>query len=112
MVTPAGEGPSALAQDRLPSHHQIMMSVLAQMTDVDGMGGGHWWGWVIGAAVLSVLVAAIVWAVMRLTAHPAAERSLPTRTRPLAEEVLAERFARGEIDSVEYRERLAALRDG
>ena len=32
--------------------------------------------------------------------------------RPTPEQVLAERFARGEIDEVEYRERLDVLRGG
>ena len=88
-----------------------MISVLAQMMDVDGMGGGHWWGWVIGAAVLAVVVALIVWVVGRVVGtHAAAGSSMPTRGRDSAEDVLAQRFARGEIDAAEYHERLATLR--
>lgn len=88
-----------------------MLSLLAQMTDVDGMGGGHWWGWVIASGALAVLVAVIVWGIVRLTGtHPAAGPSPPTSPGSAAE-VLAERFARGEIDAVELRERLAVLRE-
>ena len=35
----------------------------------------------------------------------------PPASRPTAEEILAERLARGEIDSDDYRQRLSALRD-
>ncbi|WP_250549451.1 SHOCT domain-containing protein [Pseudonocardia sp. H11422] len=35
----------------------------------------------------------------------------PTATRPTPEQLLAERFARGEIDEQEYHQRLATLRD-
>lgn len=67
--------------------------------------GMHWAWWIFWIAA----AAAIVWALWRLRAerveaHRAAEASLA------AEEVLRERFARGEIDEEELGERMAALR--
>jgi putative membrane protein len=47
----------------------------------------------------------------RSGSHPAPPAPPTAADRPSAEQVLADRFARGEIDDQEYRERLAALRD-
>lgn len=70
-----------------------------------GMGMG--WLWLIGLIALM----AIVWAVSR-----AASGNRPTgggapRDRS-PDDVLRDRFARGEIDEQEFRSRLNALRDG
>lgn len=89
-----------------------MLPVLAQMMDRGDMGdgGGHWW-WLIGIVVLVSLVGLMVFAIVRATA---ASQSPPTVTpappRAGAEQILAERLARGEIDPAEYRQRLEALR--
>jgi putative membrane protein len=79
--------------------------VLAQMGDGgDHMGRGWWWvmgiGWLIFLAVVVVLVVLVV-------RHFTADA--PRRGN--AEDLLAQRFARGEIDEEEYRNRRAALRD-
>lgn len=89
-----------------------MLSVLAQMMDRGEMGdgGGHWWAWLIGAVVLLVLVGLVVFAVVRMTAASGTTVSKPSERRS-AEDLLAERFARGEIDEEEYRRRRDALRD-
>ncbi|MGZ4667523.1 MAG: SHOCT domain-containing protein [Blastococcus sp.] len=75
----------------------------------NGMTG---WGWVamtIGLVlVLGLLVLGGV-LVARAGRRPP-DGSYPPPTAPPAEQVLAERFARGEIDEEEYRRRLAALR--
>ena len=73
-------------------------------------GGGAWWAWLIGAVVLLILVGLVVFAVVRMTA---ASGSTPTKAteRRSAEDLLAERLARGEIDEAEYRSRRDALRD-
>ena len=87
-----------------------MVTVFAQMMDRGDMGdgSGHWW-WVIGLAVLVVLVLLVVVAVTRGTAsHTAAA---PPPSRRSAEDVLADRFARGEIDEADFRRRRDALRD-
>jgi putative membrane protein len=79
--------------------------VVAQMWDGDGdhMNGGWWWvmeiGWLIFLAVVVVLGVLLV---RHLTSRPARGSS--------AEDILAERFARGEIDEDEYRQRRSALR--
>ena len=58
------------------------------------------WGLLVGAVVL----------VVRTVAGPAAGPIAPGSVTASAEQVLAERFARGEIDSEEYRRRLQTLR--
>ena len=67
------------------------------------------WGWIgmsIGMIVFwGVLVGGIVLAVRGLGDH----RREPERSAG-PEQLLAERFARGEIDEAEYHDRLAALR--
>jgi putative membrane protein len=90
-----------------------MALVLAQMMDRDDVGrGGHWWGWLIGLAVLAVIVGLVVWAVRRTTSHTQSGGPASPPTRRSAEEVLTDRLARGEIEIEEYRQRLSALRDG
>ncbi|MQA83725.1 MAG: SHOCT domain-containing protein [Streptosporangiales bacterium] len=83
----------------------------------DGGGGGWWWiAWPIGWLVFLAVVGLVVWAVVR-----ASQRNQPAATGytqgvgyvPSATEgarrILAERFARGEIDEEEYRNRLNEL---
>jgi putative membrane protein len=72
--------------------------------------GGHWWWWLIALAVLALLVVAIL---ALLTYRPATSerpRTSPEPPRGSAEQILADRFARGEIDADEYRQRRDALR--
>jgi putative membrane protein len=72
-----------------------------------GWGPGGGWAWLWGPVVLLLwvaLVAAVVWFVVR-GARPR-ERSGAERAR----DVLAERYARGELTTDEYRERLEQLR--
>jgi len=90
----------------------LMIPVLAQMMDRGDMnnGGGHWWAWLIGLGVLAVVVVLVVWMVTRLTQAHSAPASAPQPSRPSAEDVLADRLARGEIDEDEYRRRRDALR--
>ena len=77
------------------------------------MNGHHWWRGLIALAVLAVIIGLVVWAVVRLTSHrqPSAPAMAPPG-RMSAEDVLADRLARGEIDSEEYRQRLSTLRGG
>jgi putative membrane protein len=80
-----------------------------------GDGGGWGWGWggwILTAVELTVLFAVIitasVWAVRHLTgASPRSEGGAGSG----AEDVLGERFARGEIDDEEFRRRMTALRE-
>ena len=86
--------------------------VVAQMMDrgdVDG-GGGHWWAWVIGLGVLALTVVLVVWVVTRLTTTNRPAPPAPAPPRRGAEDILADRFARGDIDEDEFRRRRDALR--
>ena len=72
------------------------------------MDSGWAWWWIVPMMVfMLVVVGVIVWALANAT-RPTAISQPPARS---PEDILAERFARGEIDSSDYHERLAALRD-
>lgn len=74
----------------------------------DHMDWEHWWGmgwmWLIGIAVVIALVVVIAVIVRSATGRepPARERS--------SEDLLKERYARGEIEREEYERRLSDLR--
>jgi putative membrane protein len=78
-----------------------------------------WWygpaagGWgMTMAAVTTVLVWLLVAAAVAVLVHHLARRDgRPTAHPRTAEELLAERFARGELDEPEYRARLDVLRE-
>ncbi|MEX0657867.1 MAG: hypothetical protein WD080_01925 [Egibacteraceae bacterium] len=85
--------------------------ILAQRTEwgshmMDGWGAGWMWAmslfWML---LLVALVVGIVWAVTR-TGRPPERPEGAGRAR----EILDERYARGEVSTEEYRERLDALR--
>ena len=74
-----------------------------------GWGWGHhaWWPW--GGLMMVgwwLLIAALVVMAVKAVARPGRAYSLS------AEETLAERYARGEIDEQDYRARLGVLREG
>lgn len=72
-----------------------------------GMGG---WGWMFmsaGSLLFLVLIGVVVWLLVRATGTGGAR---PTETPGTqARAILAERYARGEVDDEEYRKRLATL---
>ena len=74
-----------------------------------GMGG---WGYAAVTVGMVVFWAAVIYAAVALTRHagrsgpPSGEPAPP----PAPERLLAERFARGEIEQEEYQRRLAGLR--
>lgn len=77
---------------------------------------GHMSGWGYGLMTLSmvvfwVLLIVIVIALVRYLAHAGRPNVAPP-AGVTPEQLLAERFARGEIDTDEYRERLETLRSG
>ena len=79
----------------------------------DHMGG---WGWVattLGSLLFLALLGLIAWLVVRAVRRPGdgPPRSARTAGQDTAERLLADRFARGEIDEDEYRRRLATLRN-
>ena len=71
------------------------------------MMNGSWsWWWVVPMIVCTALFLAAVVAVVIAVARSGV---LPHQRTP--DEILHERFARGEIDSTEYHERLDALHE-
>jgi putative membrane protein len=85
-----------------------MAAVVAQMWDGDShMDGGWWWvmgiGWLLFLAFLGFLVYLLV------RHHTESGTRLGRGTT--AEQLLADRLARGEIDENEYRSRRDALRE-
>lgn len=76
----------------------------------------HGWGWLMTAVVMTVFLAVvIIGAVVALRyVRPGGQGTggrqaiAPTTT---AEDLLAHRFARGEIDDTEFRQRISALRE-
>jgi putative membrane protein len=82
-----------------------------------GMGMGMGWMWlfwlllIVGVILLAVVVVRVLGGgVTRGAADRDSNRAPPGRSR--AREVLDERYARGEITSEEYRERLQGLGEG
>jgi putative membrane protein len=74
-----------------------------------------WGGWAlmtVGMVLFWVVVITAVVLAVRYLAAPRGTAASPTGYTPTrAEDVLAERFARGEIDEDEYRQRVALLRE-
>ena len=82
-----------------------MAIVLAQMWgDGDHMDGGWWWVMGIGWLLFLAFIGIIVYVLVR---HHTSSGSRAGRAST-AEDVLADRLARGEIDEEEYRKRRAA----
>lgn len=83
----------------------------------DGWGGG--WGWIGMAIMMVAFWGGIVWVAVTLLrrsnhaplSHQAAGLPNPP-DKQTAQEILAERLARGEIEPDDYRQRLDALQHG
>ena len=74
--------------------------------DGDHMSGWGWFGMTAGSILFVALLVLGAVLVVRLTRR----QEPPTDAQRTPEQVLAERFARGEIDEDECRRHLAALR--
>ena len=70
------------------------------------MGGGFMVFWLL---LLVALIALVVWLVMRFSPNQRGENR-PEAREDSAEHILRERFARGEIDTEEYKHSLGVLR--
>lgn len=74
-----------------------------------------WGGWVVVTMVMVVFFALVIAAVVAVVRYlgngdqGARPRGGPSARAP--EDVLADRFARGEVDDEEYRRRIALLRE-
>jgi putative membrane protein len=71
-----------------------------------------WWGWAGMGVGMVLFWALLIAGIVALIAYSTGNRGYrqPPPTPPSAGQVLAARFARGEISETEYRDRLAALR--
>lgn len=76
------------------------------------MSGWGYAGMVIGMVLFWVLIIIAIVALIRFSTGSAQARSNPQPTpyTESPEQVLAARFARGEIDEADYQQRLAVLR--
>jgi putative membrane protein len=80
--------------------------IIADATEFGHMSG-YGWGLMAFWMILGiVLIGALVWAILRSESRQATP---PSPSRPSPSDILAERFARGEIDEDEYRRRRSAL---
>ena len=68
--------------------------------------GSGWVGWLMMMVFMLAFWGLIAWVVVTLVRGPSGTR----HQQRSAEDILAERFARGEIDQDEYAERLDTLR--
>jgi putative membrane protein len=74
-----------------------------------GWNGWNWWGWALMSLSMIAFWGLVIWGIVALfrrsgdSGHERPERSDPER-------ILAERFARGEIEEEEYHRRLQTLR--
>lgn len=81
-------------------------------------GGMGWGGWLMMLLLLLLLVGLVVGIVLMLTTArptsnpPGGGKPAPPAAPDSAEQVLGERYARGEIDEEEYLRRRAVLRGG
>ncbi|GAA2003384.1 SHOCT domain-containing protein [Catenulispora subtropica] len=76
-----------------------------------GMGAWGWFAMASGTVLVWALLAVVAVVLYRLWTADRRRTPVPAEDRA-AERVLAERFARGEIDETEYRSRLEVLRTG
>jgi putative membrane protein len=80
------------------------------------MGNGWGWaGWTMMAVVMVLfwggLIAAIILGVRYLAGSSNTAATPPRYGPPRPDDILAERFARGDIDEDEYRQRIKALQE-
>jgi putative membrane protein len=72
------------------------------------------WGWLLmtlGLLGFWALVAVVAVALLRRPGQSDQQRQPDQQPQPGAEEILAQRLARGEIDADEYRQRLQTLQE-
>ena len=74
-----------------------------------GDGNLNAWGYVLMTVSMLLFWGLVIYGVVWLVRYGGRDDRSSTQV-PTPEDVLAERFARGEIDEQEYRERLATLR--
>ena len=83
-----------------------------EITNGSWTGMGMGWGWLFGLLLVAGLVTLII-LLVRVTTHgrPSDHRDPESETgQHRARAILDERYARGEIDTTEYQERLRTMR--
>lgn len=75
-----------------------------------GLGWGGWISAVLALVVIALVIAGVVVAVRYLTRGQSGRGAGNTAQTFAAENILAERLARGEIDDAEFQQRMATLR--
>ncbi len=79
-----------------------------------GWNGWNWWGWALMSFSMIALWGLVIWGIVALFRRPGDRWPGDSRSerheRSDPEQILAERFARGEIDEEEYHRRLQTLR--
>lgn len=75
------------------------------------MGGWGYAGMAIGMVLFWALIVVGIFALIRYAGGDQRGRYIAPPTRSDAEHTLAVRFARGEIDEAEYRQKLVVLRE-
>lgn len=73
----------------------------------DGMG---WGGWTVMVVIMGAFWALVIFSLMTAFRRPGDDQPQARTRSPGPEEILRERFARGEIDTDEYHARQTALR--
>jgi putative membrane protein len=78
-----------------------------------GWDGWGWGGWIVMTVLMVVFWAVVITAIVLAIRYASAggQRTQGGSSTKTAEDVLAERFARGEIDDEEYRRRMSLLRE-
>ncbi len=85
----------------------VAASVLGSQTTSDDQMTGYGWGMmIIFATLFAALLMTAIWALASYV-----RRTRTDQERGSPEELLAERYARGDITTEEYQERLATLRE-
>ena len=80
--------------------------------DMDG--GGWWWMTILMVIFWGGLILVAITLIRRphMATHASAPGTVAQSARPTAQEILAERLARGEIEPEDYRSRLSVLSRG
>jgi putative membrane protein len=89
----------------------LIMYMPGAMDDPMGEWGGFWWPFMLIRFLFwGVLLSLLIWFAMRVFSRGGGD-ARSGATRDSAEEILRERFARGDISAEEYETSMKALRE-